>query len=114
MLCGTKSTTAGGNMRAPQMAVYLQWIVDAWNSLPNDMIAKSFKVCGISNSLDGLEDDAIHCFKPDGPCPNGRTLLLNAMLDENIDEVALTCGIEEIDIGQDLENGCESDYSVEL
>ena len=74
----------------------------------------AFKVCGISNSLDGLEDDAIHCFKPDGPCPNGRTLLLNAMLDESIDEDALTSGLEEIDIGQDLENGCESDSESEI
>ena len=63
----------------------------------------------------GSKDDAIHCFKPDGPwCPNGRTLLLNAMLDESNDENALTSGLEEIDIGQDLENGCESDFSVEL
>ena len=35
----------------------------AWNALPKDMIASSFKCCGISVALDGSEDELITCFK---------------------------------------------------
>ena len=111
MICGEKTKTAGGNVRAPSMDIYLEWIVNAWSSLSNEIITKSFKVCGISNAIDGSEDDQIHCFKPEGQCPNGRTLLLDAMVDEDVD---LTRVMGEIDLDQYLENGCESDYSVEL
>ena len=45
------------------MEVYLNWIVEAWKALPEDLIAKS---CGITNSIDGSEDNALHCFNIHG------------------------------------------------
>lgn len=30
-----------------------------WNALSLDVVAKSFKVTGISNNLDGIEDDLV-------------------------------------------------------
>ena len=41
---------------------------------------------------DGSQDDAIHCFKADGPCPEGRDLLktkvaeINAQLEQQTDD----------------------------
>jgi hypothetical protein len=63
MLHGEKRYTEAGNMRAPSMYVYLQWIVDAWDRLPKELIVKFFKGCGLRNALDGSDDDKIHCFK---------------------------------------------------
>ena len=51
MLHGEKSYIKSGNMRAPSMEVYLKWIVDAWDSLPKDLIIKLFKGCGLTNTL---------------------------------------------------------------
>ncbi|KAI1712065.1 hypothetical protein Ddc_12656 [Ditylenchus destructor] len=70
--------TAAGNPRAPSMDVYLEWIVEGWEAVTADMIKDSFKTCGITNSLDGSEDDLIHCFKEAGPVPEGRKLLEDA------------------------------------
>ena len=32
----------------------------SWNEIDVDMIVRSFKKCGISNALDGTEDDALY------------------------------------------------------
>ena len=36
-----------------------QWVSDAWDDIPPEMVAKSFRKCCITNALDGTEDDAI-------------------------------------------------------
>ena len=35
----------------------ITWISTAWAAVPEDLIRKSFKCCGISNELDGSEDE---------------------------------------------------------
>ena len=35
------------------------WVLDAWRSLPAEMVAQSFKKCGISNAMDGTEDEIL-------------------------------------------------------
>ena len=37
----------------------LTWINRARNGIPQDLIEKSFKSCGIANALDGSEDDVV-------------------------------------------------------
>ena len=37
----------------------LRWIDRAWNEIPAELIIKSFKSCGITNALDGTEDEAV-------------------------------------------------------
>ena len=32
-------------------------ILETWAEIPKEMIVKSFKKCGISNAMDGSEDD---------------------------------------------------------
>lgn len=84
------------------MEVYLQWIVDAWDQLPKDLIIKSFKGCGLTTALDGSEDDEIHCFKSDGPIPTGRNLLQQARVKANMAEL-----IQQLEV--DEEEGVDND-----
>ena len=53
---GPVSLTKGGNRRPPDVATLLGWIKQAWQSVTPDVVRKSFKVCGISNEMDGSED----------------------------------------------------------
>ena len=39
------------------------------------MIKNSFKSCAITTPIDGSKDDEIHCFRPQQPCSEGRSLL---------------------------------------
>ena len=59
MISGEKSYTPGGAMRRPTLSLITEWVKVAWDAIPKDMVQKSFKKCGISNSLDGEEDDAL-------------------------------------------------------
>jgi hypothetical protein len=34
-------------------------VTAAWKAIPDSIIVRSFKKCGISNALDGSEDDII-------------------------------------------------------
>ena len=45
----------------------VEWVLEAWRSLPSEIIVKSFKVCALSSSLDGSEDGQLMCIKH-GPC----------------------------------------------
>jgi hypothetical protein len=121
--------TANGNPRAPSMDVYLDWIVQAWESISKEAIIKSFRGgsfrlvqtstglsdfllsdCGITVCHDGSEDDEIHCFKPHGPVPGGRTLLRDERQAAAIDEQSPA---EEPDGEEDERNGYLSDDSLE-
>ncbi|KAH7717633.1 pogo transposable element with KRAB domain-like protein [Aphelenchoides avenae] len=75
MVDGDKEFTASGNPKALSMDVYLQWVVDAWQSVIEDIIEHSFKVCGLMTTLDGIEDDIIHCLQLNGQIPHGLQAL---------------------------------------
>ena len=68
MIHGEKKLTKGGNPKPPQMDDYLNWIVEAWASIPKELIKKSFKVCGITNALDGSEDSEFTALKKTVRC----------------------------------------------
>ncbi|KAL3068865.1 hypothetical protein niasHS_015656 [Heterodera schachtii] len=104
MAHGEKATTSGGNLKAPQMEVYLEWIANAWDSLPKQMIADSFLTCGITKEEKGRHDDKIHVFKPDGAIPNGLALLKQRRQEEEVLKM-----VEEIDLGED-----ESDEEIDV
>jgi hypothetical protein len=38
----------------------VEWVKEAWESISEEIIIKSFKKYGISNAMDGSEDDALH------------------------------------------------------
>lgn len=59
MVAGGPELTRGENFRRPKLALVTGWVKEAWEDLPEDMVKKSFLKCGISNALDGNEDDEL-------------------------------------------------------
>ena len=59
MVNGPFTYTPPGKKRVPSKEMVLRWIDRAWNEIPVELITKSFKSCGITNALDGTEDDAV-------------------------------------------------------
>lgn len=51
--------TPTGRQRKPSEELMCQWISEAWREIPREMVARSFLKCGITNSLDGTEDDLV-------------------------------------------------------
>ncbi|CAK5047195.1 unnamed protein product [Meloidogyne enterolobii] len=108
MLHGERPLTKGGNPAPPPMSVYLEWIVNAWEKLPRDLIAQSFKTCGITNDPKGSEDHLISCLKES----NGMVNLGLARIDKAT--VGIESMIEAVDLDQDDENGILSDASIDF
>ena len=51
--------TLAGKKKAPSRNLILSWIKATWAEIPAEMLRKPFKTCGISNVLDGTQDDAV-------------------------------------------------------
>ena len=49
----------------------VEWVLEAWSQLAQDIVVKSFKVCALNLAVDGSEDSMIHCFKKGQPCELG-------------------------------------------
>ena len=60
MLSGKGKLTAGGNLAKPDLPTVVKWVKDAWESIPKDMVVKSFLKCGIANKLNGTEDHHLY------------------------------------------------------
>jgi hypothetical protein len=56
---GNHRYTPGGKIKRPPLETMCSWILRAWDCISSDVIVKSFKKAGISNGLDGTEDDVI-------------------------------------------------------
>ena len=63
--CGSSSQnlTHAGNPRPPSKLLMCTWIVTAWNALSPELIKRSFKICGLTNDLNGSDDHDIHALK---------------------------------------------------
>ena len=46
-----------GNLKQPTRQDIMNWVSKAWYSIKQETLVRSFLVCGISNALDGSEDD---------------------------------------------------------
>ena len=53
----TAERNQNGNLRQPTRQNLLNWISRAWESIDEEIIIRAFLYCGISNKLDGSEDD---------------------------------------------------------
>lgn len=60
MMTGPFEYTPAGKKKAPSKNLVLRWVKQSWEEIPEEMMRRSFKTCGISNALDGTEDDAIY------------------------------------------------------
>ena len=48
-----------GNLIQPTRQDVINWVSRAWREISEETIVKSFLRCGISNSLDGSQDDEV-------------------------------------------------------
>ena len=49
--------TPAGQIKAPSQRSCIEKILSAWESLPNDIIKKSFEACAVSLPINGSEDE---------------------------------------------------------
>ncbi|CAI7931670.1 unnamed protein product [Closterium sp. NIES-54] len=54
---GVDTLTKKGNIKKPPVELTLKWIAAAWKSVPKELIQWAFLTCGISNALDGSQDN---------------------------------------------------------
>ena len=57
--------------------------MSAWAKVNRKIIINSFKVCGLTNKLDGPEDDEIIVFK-ENKCCNGMLQLMCSKINEGV------------------------------
>ena len=57
---GAGKTTNAGNLSKPDLNVVVSWVREAWDEIPCDIAKKSFLKCGITNQMDGSEDDCLY------------------------------------------------------
>jgi len=60
MLIPTKETTPTGRVKRPSISQVCQWVKTSWDAVEKGIVIKSFKKCGISNNLDGTEDEMLY------------------------------------------------------
>ncbi|CAI5951438.1 unnamed protein product [Closterium sp. NIES-65] len=56
---GIHLKTKKGNLQRPPHPVVLQWIAEAWDQVPKQIIIDAFRHCGISSKLDGTENHLV-------------------------------------------------------
>ncbi|KAM9316104.1 serotransferrin-B-like [Gastrophryne carolinensis] len=60
MATGNHDLTPTERMKRPTITQVCEWMKTSWQSVKNQTIVRSFKKCGISNALDGTEDEIIY------------------------------------------------------
>lgn len=64
--------TPTGRRKRPTITQACEWVKRSWNAVKEEVVVKSFLKCGISNALDGTEDDFLfeeYLADPDDPDP---------------------------------------------
>jgi len=56
----THHVTSTGRVKRPSISNVCEWVKNSWQRIKSETIVKSFKKCGISNALDGSEDDILY------------------------------------------------------
>jgi len=54
-----KEYTLSGRIKKPSYSLVANWVKDSWDAIDPNIIKRSFKCYGISNDINGLEDDLI-------------------------------------------------------
>ena len=60
MISGPFEYTPSRKKKPPTRNLALRWVHEAWQEILAEMVMKSFKTCGISNALDGTDDDELY------------------------------------------------------
>ena len=56
----THHVTLAGRVKQPSISNVCEWVKNSWQRVKIETIVKSLKKCGISNALDGTEDDILY------------------------------------------------------
>ena len=56
----THHVTLTGRVKRPSISIVCEWVKNSWQWVKSETTVKSFKKCGISNALDGSEDDILY------------------------------------------------------
>jgi hypothetical protein len=56
----TYHVTPTGRVTQPLTSNVSEWVKNSWQRVKSETIVKSLKKCGISNALDGREDDILY------------------------------------------------------
>ena len=59
MMSENHSFTADGRIKKPDLLLITQLIKKAWKDIDPAIIAKGFKMCCLTNNMDGTEDDVL-------------------------------------------------------
>ena len=87
--------------------VLLKWVVENWeNSIKKDSIEKSFLICGISNNLDGSEDDLFEGYKK----IDEMGLVENDFTKEDLEDMNNNVSIDSSSISNDSSSDEEIDF----
>ena len=54
-----RALTKAGNLKQPTRQDAINWVSEAWKSIKVETLVHSFLVCGLSNALDGSQDDLV-------------------------------------------------------
>ena len=57
-----KDYMPSGKIKRPSYSLVASWVKESWDSMDINMIRNSFKCCGISNNMNGSEDNLIFDF----------------------------------------------------
>ena len=60
--------------------------MEAWEEIPQDLILRAMKACGITSEEDGSQDHMIHCFKEEEPSSAGPKILSQRRQDDESSE----------------------------
>ena len=106
MANGDKTYTKGGHTRAPTKQQVCEWVNESWKLLSKNIIKESFRTCGISVSVTGVEDDDVGCMKEGREAAGAKSLVLKETQD------LLNCNEEDEDPFADLDDeDPEDDYT---
>ena len=61
-------------MQRPTTTQVREWVKTSWQSAEDETVVRSFKTCGISNALDGSEDDTLYEQSEDGDTSDSEEL----------------------------------------
>ena len=56
----THHVTPAGRVKRPSICNVCEWVKNSWQPVKSEALVKCFKKCGISNALDGSEDDILY------------------------------------------------------
>ena len=56
----THHVTPAGRVKRPSISNVCEWVKNSWQRVKSETIVKSLKKCGISNTLDGSEDNILY------------------------------------------------------